>query len=188
MNIQTNTFIELINTVKGYASTDKFRTTIQFIKLDVKHNSITAEAIDGYIAIRHTVDIENNDEFTAFIPVTQLPTIKQDKSCVQEVELVLNNDILTITISNDNNKVKYCYVQPKEEWFDFDKYFPKKEDRKYFAIDAKRLHTAIKPFLKKNNSHCLEFFIGEPMQPILINAGGYNRKSEMIVLPMRVNK
>lgn len=123
-HIDAMQFKQIIDGVKHAVCTDNSRPVLGFIKLDIKGDTITAYALDGYrlakVVVTNTDLAPNNkDEFTALIRPIAIP--KKVAELGAPVEIEKNDNLVTVTMQTYDGKTVFNYDQPHSEFIDAEK-------------------------------------------------------------------
>lgn len=117
-------FKQIIDGVKHAVCTDDSRPVLGYIKLDIKGETITAYALDGYrlakVVVTNTDLAPNNkDDFTALIRPIAIP--KKVAELGAPVEIEKNDSLVTVTMQTYDGKTVFNYEQPAAEFIDAEK-------------------------------------------------------------------
>lgn len=184
-------FKNLINGVKYCVARDDSRPVLKYIQIKVKHDTITAYALDGYRAGR--VEIKNtckiDEEFTCLIKPFTFKVSNRGTSLV----VIEQSDKKTfVEITTEYGVLKYRFDIPTDEFLDIEKVYAaaRPHDRELgvrprYVIDAMRSLTEINSISggsmviiegKENNK-----------QPFIIRAKNDYITNEQLILPVRID-
>lgn len=117
-------FKQIMDGVKHAVCTDNSRPILGYIKLDIKGETVTAYALDGFrlakVVVTNTVHAPSNkDEFTVFIKPITVP--KKTTDMLFPVEIEKDDDIVTVSMQTPDGKMVFNYTQPNAEFVDAEK-------------------------------------------------------------------
>ncbi len=117
-------FKQIMDGVKHAVCTDNSRPVLGYIKLDIKGETVTAYALDGYrlakVVITNTNLAPNNkDEFSVLIRPIAIPKKVADLGLPIEVEK--DGNIVTVTVQTYDGKNVFNFDQPHAEFIDAEK-------------------------------------------------------------------
>lgn len=183
-------FKSLVNGVKNCVARDDSRPVLKYIQIKVKHDTITAYALDGYRAGR--VEIKNtyktDEEFTCFIKPF---TFKVSNRGTNLVVIEQSNKKTFVEVMTEYGVLRYGFDIPNGEFFDLEKVYAaaRPHDRELglrprYVIDALKALNGIDYYvggyravfeIKENNK-----------EAFIIRAKNENITNEQLILPVRL--
>ncbi len=117
-------FKQIMDGVKHAVCTDNSRPILGYIKLDIKGETVTAYALDGFrlakVVVTNTNLAPNNkDEFTVLIRPITVPKKVVDLGLPIEIEK--DGNTVTVTMQTYDGKNVFNYDQPASDFFDAEK-------------------------------------------------------------------
>ncbi len=188
VTIQKNEFKKMLDGPKHCVATDDFRPMLKYIRIEVKTNSITACALDGYRASRYVLSCKepNTDEFVCYVkPVP----IKESKRLFDYVTLSLDDTSAYVDIDTEYGKMQYCFAQ-KGGWnIDIEKIFTdaRKHDREV-AVNAAgmaRMLNALATVTDDGSHVCVISSKENTTEGFYITAEDGNVFCEQLILPIK---
>ena len=182
-------FKRLIDGVKHCVSKDASRPILQYIQIIVKHDTITAYALDGYRAGR--VEIKNtcpiDEEFTCYIKPL---AIKVSKSAEIPVVIELTDGKTFIEAATEYGIIKYGFTVPQDKFIDVEKIFAnnRPHDRD-LGLQPKYVIEALKAV--NGVGHCYDCYYAvleskkNNTQPFIIRAKNDDVINEQLILPVK---
>lgn len=181
-------FKSLVNGVKNCVARDDSRPVLKYIQIKVKHDTITAYALDGYRAGR--VEIKNtcpiDEEFTCLIKPF---TVKTSKNGINPVVIEQSDKKTFVEVMTEYGVLRYGFDIPTDKFLDIEKVYAaaRPHDRELgvrsqYVIDAMRSLTGINSISggsmvviegKENNK-----------QPFIIRAKNDYVTNEQLILPI----
>lgn len=183
-------FKSLLDGVKHSAAIDDCRPMLQYIRIEVEKNKITAYTLDGYRASRFVINrkTENHDEFVCYIkPVP----FKETKSGTRQV-LITHDEKSTTSVQYETEygEIVYRFNTKGGEFVNIQAIFEGAEahDRET-GINAKYLAQAMQALAKvdagRNHIATIEGK-ANPVQPVLFKARNDNFENTQFILPVRI--
>lgn len=183
-------FKSLLDGVKHSAAIDDCRPMLQYIRIEVEKNKITAYTLDGYRASRFVINrkTENHDEFVCYIkPVP----FKETKSGTRQV-LITHDEKSTTSVQYETEygEIVYRFNTKGGEFVNIQAIFEGAEahDRET-GINAKYLAQAMQALAKvdagRNHIATIEGK-ANPVQPVLFKARNDNFENTQLILPVRI--
>ena len=167
------------------------RKQLEYIRIEVKANSIVAYALDGYRAARVVISCKqpNTDEFVCYIKPF---SVKESKSGIGIVTLSLDEDTKEAfaEVDTEYGKLRYCFNQIGCEWdINIEEIFDsaKVHDRE-IAVNAAmiaQMFSAISHITSDRNNLCVIESKDARMQPFCITATDSDILCEQLILPIR---
>lgn len=189
-------FKRLIDGVKHCVATDNSRPILEYIQINVKHDTITAYALDGYRAGR--IEIKNifpiDEEFTCYIKPL---TVKVSKRGINPVVIEQSDEKTFVEVMTEYGGLRYSFPVPQGYFPDIEKFYAnaRPHDRelgvppRYF-IDALKALNGISGFSqhgrlcydvvfesKKDNNHAF-----------IIRVKNDDITNEQLILPTRISE
>lgn len=182
------TYKKIIDGVKHCLAKDESRKILQYIKIKVTTETITAYALDGFGAARVQVKAENPEitEFECFIkPITYKPS----KQGINPVLLEYDGKYAFIEVMTEYGKARYCFNQPTEKGIDIEKIYQdnKAHDRE-ICFSAVYGAQALKALAGTSLSQYKEVVFeskNNNIAPFIIRAESDNYINEQLLLPVR---
>ena len=185
-------FKRLIDGVKHCVEKSDYRPMLQYIQINVKQDSITAYALDGYRAAR--VEIKNtcpiDEEFTCYIKSI---TVKVSKCGINSVVIEQTDEKTFVEVVTEYGTLRYGFDIPTEKFIDIEKVYAaaRPHDRELgiqprYVIDALKALNGIDYcggsyraiWESKENSKT----------PFIIRAKGDGIINERLILPVRLSE
>lgn len=182
-------FKNILDGTQHAISNDDERPALQYIRLDIARQSITAYSLDGYRAARLLLkrSKENDDEFTCYIkPIPFKPT----KNGILPVTISYDNKITTLDIRTFYGSMCYRFENPGGGFPDIEKIYESAaaHDREVGA-NARYVAQAMQAIAKMNHriDHCCVIEGKESStQPIIIRAKCESMENTQLILPIRI--
>ena len=118
-------FKQIMDGVKHAVSTDAERPVLNYIKLDIKADSVVAYGCDGYTLARVSIDNvykgENKDEFSVLIKPISLSKCAMDGSKPIKITKSDDGTEATVAIPTADGKTELTFVQPTDSYVDISK-------------------------------------------------------------------
>ena len=163
---------------------------LQYIRIEVEKNKITAYTLDGYRASRFVINrkTENPDEFVCYIkPVP----FKETKSGTRQV-LIMHDEKSTTSVQYETEygEIVYRFNTKGGEFVNIQAIFEGAEahDRET-GINAKYLAQAMQALAKvdagRNHMATIEGK-ANPVQPVLYKSRNDNFENTQLILPVRI--
>lgn len=183
-------FKSLLEGVKHSAAIDDCRPMLQYIRIEVQKNKITAYTLDGYRASRFVINrkTENPDEFVCYIkPVP----FKETKSGARQV-LITHDEKSTTSVQYETEygKIVYRFNTKGGEFVNIQAIFEGAEahDRET-GINAKYLAQAMQALSKvdagRNHIATIEGK-SDILKPVLFKAKNSDYENTQLILPVRI--
>lgn len=167
-------FKDLLDGVKHSVATDDSRPMLQYIRIEVQKNKITAYTLDGYRASRFVINrkTENPDEFVCYIkPVP----FKETKSGTRQV-LITHDEKSTTSVQYETEygEIVYRFNTRGGEFVNIAQIYAGAEEHdRETGINAKYLAQAMQALAKvdegRNHIATIESK-SNPLQPVLFKA------------------
>ncbi len=185
-------FKSLLDGVKHSAAIDDCRPMLQYIRIEVEKNKITAYTLDGYRASRFVINrkTENPDEFVCYIkPVP----FKETKSGARQV-LITHDEKSTTSVQYETEygEIVYRFNTKGGELVNIQAIFEGAEahDRET-GINAKYLAQAMQALAKvdagRNHIATIEGK-SDILKPVLFKAKNSDYENTQLILPVRIPK
>lgn len=183
-------FKSLLEGVKHSAAIDDCRPMLQYIRIEVQKNKITAYTLDGYRASRFVINrkTENPDEFVCYIkPVP----FKETKSGARQV-LITHDEKSTTSVQYETEygEIVYRFNTKGGEFVNIQAIFEGAEahDRET-GINAKYLAQAMQALSKvdagRNHIATIEGK-SDILKPVLFKAKNSDYENTQLMLPVRI--
>lgn len=183
-------FKSLLDGVKHSAAIDDCRPMLQYIRIEVEKNKITAYTLDGYRASRFVINrkTENPDEFVCYIkPVP----FKETKSGARQV-LITHDEKPTTSVQYETEygEIVYRFNTKGGEFVNIQAIFEGAEahDRET-GINAKYLAQAMQALAKvdagRNHIAAIEGK-SDILKPVLFKAKNSDYENTQLILPVRI--
>lgn len=183
-------FKNLLDGVKHSVATDDSRPMLQYIRIEVEKNKITAYTLDGYRASRFVINrkTENPDEFVCYIkPVP----FKETKSGTRQV-LITHDEKSTTSVQYETEygEIVYRFNTKGGEFVNIQAIFEGAEahDRET-GINAKYLAQAMQALAKvdagRNHIATIEGK-SDILKPVLFKAKNSDYENTQLILPVRI--
>lgn len=183
-------FKSLLDGVKHSAAIDDCRPMLQYIRIEVEKNKITAYTFDGYRASRFVINrkTENPDEFVCYIkPVP----FKETKSGARQV-LITHDEKSTTSVQYETEygEIVYRFNTKGGEFVNIQAIFEGAEahDRET-GINAKYLAQAMQALAKvdagRNHIATIEGK-SDILKPVLFKAKNSDYENTQLILPVRI--
>lgn len=183
-------FKSLLEGVKHSAAIDDCRPMLQYIRIEVQKNKITAYTLDGYRASRFVINrkTENPDEFVCYIkPVP----FKETKSGARQV-LITHDEKSTTSVQYETEygEIVYRFNTKGGEFVNIQAIFEGAEahDRET-RINAKYLAQAMQALAKvdagRNHIATIEGK-SDILKPVLFKAKNSDYENTQLILPVRI--
>ena len=183
-------FKSLLDGVKHSAAIDDCRPMLQYIRIEVEKNKITAYTLDGYRASRFVINrkTENHDEFVCYIkPVP----FKETKSGTRQV-LITHDEKSTTSVQYETEygEIVYRFNTKGGEFVNIQAIFEGAEahDRET-GINAKYLAQAMQALAKvdagRNHIATIEGK-SDILKPVLFKAKNSDYENTQLILPVRI--
>lgn len=186
-------FKQLIEGVKHAISTDKARPILQYIRLDIKSDKVTAYAIDGYrlakAVISNTVHAPT-DEFIAYIKPFAVP--KQTVDMIFPVEIIKDDEnFVTAVMQTSDGKTELTFEQPSGEFVDVESVIlgAQEHDRE-LGVNAVFVAEALSAIAKSTHDRNKLAIIQTKVasnQPFIITGKGDGIDVTQLVLPVKID-
>lgn len=183
-------FKKLIDGVKHCVATDYSRPALQYIQIKVKHDTITAYALDGYrvgrVEIKNTCTID--EEFTCYIK--PLAT-KVSKAGTMPVFIELTDGKTFIEVSTEYGIIKYGFTVPQDKFIDVEKIFAdtRTHDRE-LGLPPRYVIDALKALNGIQKAGSMPYAVLESKQSktqaFIIRAKTDDIVNEQLILPVRL--
>lgn len=183
-------FKSLLDGVKHSAAIDDCRPILQYIRIEVQKNKITAYTLDGYRASRFVINrkTENPDEFVCYIK--PLP-FKETKSGARQV-LITHDEKSTTSVQYETEygEIVYRFNTKGGEFVNIKAIFEGAEahDRET-GINAKYLAQAMQALAKvdagRNHIATIEGK-SDILKPVLFKAKNSDYENTQLILPVRI--
>lgn len=187
--IPENLFNKILKGCKGSVEKGGFRPELQFIRIEVAKQSITAYSLDGYRASRVVLPLkeEAEEEFTAYIMPFAFKEIGSGK---ENVLLGVCEEGAFVDFKTFQGRTRLTFSKPQEWTCDIKKEFEdaKQHDRevgvntKYLADACKAIGSIVEERYKlailENSSN--------PTKAFCLRAKGEDFVIDQLILPVRV--
>lgn len=182
-------FKTILDGTQHSISSDDARPALQYIRLDIAKQSVTAYSCDGYRASRIILkrSKENDDEFTCYIkPIPFKPT----KNGILPVTISCDDKITTLDIRTFYGSMCYRFECPNGSFPDIEKIYQEAaEHDREVGISAKFVAQAMQAITKMNHridNCCVIEGKESPVQPIIIRAKCETMENTQLILPIRI--
>ena len=190
LTLSESEFKDLLDGVKHSVATDDSRPVLQYIRIEVEKNKITAYKLDGYRASRFVINrkTENPDEFVCYIkPVP----FKETKSGARQV-LITHDEKSTTSVQYETEygEIVYRFNTKGGEFVNIQAIFEGAEahDRET-GINAKYLAQAMQALSKvdagRNHIATIEGK-SDILKPVLFKAKNSDYENTQLILPVRL--
>lgn len=182
-------FKDLLDGVKHSVATDDSRSVLQYIRIEVEKNKITAYTLDGYRASRFIINrkTENPDEFVCYIK--PIP-FKETKSGTRQV-LIMHDEKSTTSVQYETEygEIVYRFNTRGNEFPNIAQIYTDAEEHdRETGINAKFLAQAMQALAKvdEGRNHLATIEGKEnATRPVLFKAINSNYKNTQLILPVR---
>lgn len=190
VEINEISFKNLIDGVKHCVAKDRTRPMLQYIQINVKQDSITAYALDGYRAAR--VEIKNtcpiDEGFTCYIkPIT----VKVSKRGSNSVVIEQADKKTFVEVVTEYGVLRYGFNIPQGNYVDIEKVYvnARPHDRELgiqprYVIDALKALGGIQ--ISGGMVYCVLESKESNREPFIIRAKDDTITNEQLILPVRV--
>lgn len=192
LTLSEDEFKSLLDGVKHSVATDNSRPMLQYIRIEVEKNKITAYTLDGYRASRFVINrkTENPDEFVCYIK--PLP-FKASKSGAQQV-IITHDERSTTSVQcpTEYGEIVYRFNTKGGEFVNIEAIFKGAEEHdRETGINAKYLAQAMQALAKVDDG-CNHLAMIESKEnatlPVLFKAKNSNYENTQLILPVRIFK
>ena len=184
-------FKSLVNGVKNCVARDDSRPVLKYIQIKVKHDTITAYALDGYRAGR--VEIKNtcpiDEEFTCLIKPF---TVKTSKNGINPVVIECTDEKTFVEVITEYGVLRYGFTAPKDKFIDVEKIYEanRLHDRELgmqtrYVIDALKSLSGIRRIGASGSVVIFESKESN-IQPVIISAKNDGIVNEQLILPVKL--
>lgn len=186
--IPENLFNKILKGCKACVAKDACRPELQFIRIEVARQSITAYSLDGYRDSRVVIPLkkEAEEEFIAYI----MPfTFKEIGGGKENVLLGLDEEGAFVDFKTFQGRTRLTFSKPKEWTCDIKSVFEsgKIHDRE-IGVNAKYLSEACKAIYgtidDRNNLAVLES-ANNPLKSFCVRGKGEGFVIDQLILPIR---
>lgn len=182
--VKINEFIfkKLMDGVKNCTAKCDSRDWINCIKLVIKKDSVTMYALDGYRAGKTQIMQNNEDEFTCYFKPFNFKPLKAG---VNDVVIIFDKNIVTITTITEFGKTSYDFLQPSESSFNIEQCFQdtQKDISHRFGVKSNYLIQA----LRNAESEAIIEIPSNNESPFLVeNLSEEVVKNTQLILPVRI--
>lgn len=186
-------FKQIMDGVKHAVSTDNSRPILGYIKLDIKGETITAYACDGFrlakVVVTNTVHAASNkEEFIAYIKPLTVP--KQTVDMIFPIEISKDDNIVTVSMQTGDGKTEFSFEQPNSEFVNAESAIAAAlEHDREVAVNAAYIATAMKAIAKAitdKNNLAIMHSKADPTKAIIIKGEGEGIDITQLVLPVRM--
>lgn len=191
--INANQFKQLIEATKHAVETTDVRPLLRYIKLDIKSDTITAYACDGYRLAKAQITNnayaeDNKDEFTVLIKPITVP--KQTTDMMFPIEIEKNDDIVTVAMQTKDGKMELNFKQPAGEYINPEKVLADAGERdREVALNARYVAAAMTAIAKsthnRNNCAVVETSATKG-KSVIIKGKGVDIEVTQLVLPIKI--
>jgi DNA polymerase III sliding clamp (beta) subunit (PCNA family) len=188
-------FKQMIDSVK-HATEKGYRKILEFIKICVKRDTITAYTLDGYRASKFTIKCDKNqneDEFECYIKPL---AVKKSKRGLENVTIELVDEKAIVKVPTEFGELQYSFKQPTEKDrganVDLEQIYKdnKPHDREV-ALNARYMVDAFKALASvdctRNHMAVFESKEGE-LKPIIVRSENESVICEQLIVPIRREK
>lgn len=186
--IPEDLFKKILKGCKGCVAKDAYRPELQFIRIEVAKQSITAYSLDGFRASRIILPLkeEAEEEFIAYIMPFAFKEIGGGK---ENVLLGLGEEGAFVDFKTFQGRTRLTFAKPREWSCDIKKVFEKgKEHDREVGVDTRYLADACKSIgsitegkyklaILENSSN--------PLKSFCLRAKGENFAIDQLILPIR---
>lgn len=186
-------FKQIMDGCKHAVSTDNSRPILGYIKLDIKGETITAYACDGFrlakVVVTNTVHAASNkEEFIAYIKPLTVP--KQTVDMIFPIEIIKDDNIVTVSMQTGDGKTEFSFEQPNSEFVNAESVIAAAlEHDREVAVNAAYIATAMKAIAKAitdKNNLAIMHSKADPTKAIVIKGEGEGIDITQLVLPVRM--
>lgn len=190
LTLSESEFKDLLDGVKHSVATDDSRPMLQYIRIEVEKNKITAYTLDGYRASRFVINrkTENPDEFVCYIkPVP----FKETKSGTRQV-LITHDEKSTTSVQYETEygEIVYRFNTKGGEFVNIAQIYAGAEQHdRETGINAKYLAQAMQALAKvdEGRNHLATIEGKEnATRPVLFKAINSNYENTQLILPVRL--
>lgn len=190
LTLSESEFKDLLDGVKHSVATDDSRPMLQYIRIEVQKNKITAYTLDGYRASRFIINrkTENPDEFVCYIkPVP----FKETKSGTRQV-LITHDEKSTTSVQYETEygEIVYRFNTKGGEFINIAQIYAGAEEHdRETGINAKYLAQAMQALAKvdEGRNHLAAIEGKEnATRPVLFKAINSDYENTQLILPVRL--
>lgn len=190
LTLSESEFKDLLDGVKHSVATDDSRPVLQYIRIEVEKNKITAYTLDGYRASRFVINrkTENPDEFVCYIkPVP----FKETKSGTRQV-LITHDEKSTTSVQYETEygEIVYRFNTKGGEFINIAQIYAGAEEHdRETGINAKYLAQAMQALAKvdEGRNHLAAIEGKEnATRPVLFKAINSDYENTQLILPVRL--
>lgn len=189
IHIPENLFNKILKGCKGSVATDMCRPELQFIRIEVAKQSITAYSLDGFRASKIVIPRkeEAEEEFIAYIRPFTLKELKTGK---ETVLLGMDGEAAFVDFKTTHGRTRYTFDVPKPWSVEIENIFKvaRESDRK-IGVNAMYLSGACKAIgavvEDRNNLAVLESS-DNPIKAFLLRGKGEGFTIDQLILPIRM--
>lgn len=182
-------FKQMMESVKHATDKCGSRRILEFIKICVKKESITAYTLDGYRASKFTIKCDENpneDEFECYIKPL---SVKPSKQGLFNVTIELDGTKARVKVPTMFGEVQYSFEQLAENFIDIENIYKDNEihDREV-ALNARYMVDAFKALasIEASRNHMAVFESkSDDIKPIIVRAENESVICEQLILPIR---
>lgn len=188
VEINEQAFKNILDGTKHCVCKDGSRPALEYIKIKVEKNCITAYSLDGYRAGKVVVECNtvNPDEFSCYIK--PLP-FKPSKNGIQPVIIEADEENVYVETQTEYGSLRYGFKQMKWD-IDIEKiYADAAQHDRELCFDATFVGQALKALslINTNRQHpCVIEGKSNNLQAFIIRTKGEGVKSEQLILPIRL--
>ncbi len=184
-------FKQLMEGVKHAVSNDTARPILQYIKLDIKPDTVTAYAVDGYRLAKAVISNTAHaptDEFTSFIKPFTIS--KQTVDMIYPIEIIKDGEgSVTVAMQTSGGKTELMFEQPSVEFVDAESIIAgAQEHDRELGVNANFVAAALKAIAKSTqNSNNLAVIQTKEdnNQAFIITGKGEGIDVTQLILPIR---
>ena len=183
-------FKRLIDGVKHCVEKSDYRPMLKYIQINVKQDSITAYALDGYRAAR--VEIKNtcpiDEEFTCYIKPL---TVKVSKRGINPVVVEQSDEKTFVEVMTEYGMLRYDFNIPTDKFIDIEKVYvnARPHDRE-LGIQLRYVIDALKALngIERNGAGYQAVIESKEdnKSPFIIRAKCDGVINEQLILPIRL--
>lgn len=190
LTLSESEFKDLLDGVKHSVATDDRRPVLQYIRIEVEKNKITAYTLDGYRASRFVINrkTDNPDEFVCYIkPVP----FKETKSGTRQVFITLDEKSTTsVQYETEYGEIVYRFNTRRSEFPNIAQIYADAEEHdRETGINAKYLAQAMQALAKvdEGRNHLATIEGKEnATRPVLFKAINSDYENTQLILPVRL--
>ncbi len=181
-------FKQMIDGVRHCVSKDEYRPVLKYIQIEVRNDTVTAYALDGYRAAKTQIKLSepSENEFLCYIKPFSFKPLKQG---INPVVIETDGSCAFVEVITEFGKVRYSFEKPDGN-FDIAKVFEDNKDHdRELGMNAFYMAQACGALQKITNDRRTNLVVLETkennLRAFIIRAKGEGITSEQLILPVR---